>query len=278
MFSFLICLVSVTVSSVISRILIDKYRINKKFVPSKINKIYLSPDVKLNYKIINIDEKYEGEIKNCIDKFINVICSNFNEDDLGIFYNNINKLKIKKYNFLYSKIFNKNVVGEYFLKRNTIKYLVNETIYHELFHMASSYYKDGVYYFGFYQSNGNKNIGAGLNEGFTEFLAEEYFNVSSSSYNEQVSIIKRLIKVICKDKMISLYLRADLYGLIKELEKYSTYDEIMRFISNTDFMLSDSYKESNDCIKKKNNDEIEMFLKNISLNKKNNNKIYKKTI
>ena len=48
----------------------------------------------------------------------------------------------------------------------------------------------------------------------------------------------RLEEIVGRRTMESLYLNADLLGLINELSKYTNVDDIMKFISDTDFIIN----------------------------------------
>lgn len=173
---------------------------------------------------------------------------NFKNEDLINFYNNINTLKVSYSKFKLKKfIFRTNTTGCYNIKNNLITVDENDTskkLFHELFHMSSSIYKNGLIYSGFYQTSlktGLPNLGIGLNEGYTELLNRRYFvgnNNVVNSYEYEVFIAGRLEHIIGKEKMGSLYLNANLPGLIQELNKYSTEEEIMEFLSITDFILN----------------------------------------
>ena len=99
-------------------------------------------------------------------------------EDLTILINNINTLKIHCKSFkILNLIFNTNYAGEYDTITNTININdeeIKKDIFHELLHMASSFYKNGVVFSGFSQLRFS-SIGDGLNEGYTELLCRRYF-------------------------------------------------------------------------------------------------------
>ena len=98
-----------------------------------------------------------------------------------------------------------NAIGIYNARNNKISFVngVNSnTIFHELFHMASSYLdkENKILYGGFYQSSKGLNIGRGLDEGYTELLANRYSNASDSLCYicEKILLAKKKCKVyIC---------------------------------------------------------------------------------
>ena len=59
-------------------------------------------------------------------------------------------------------------------------------------------------------------------------------------------MLKKLEKIVGKEKMLSLYLNANLFGLINELKQYTAEEEIMCFIKNTNFIYKYLDKEKAD--------------------------------
>lgn len=185
--------------------------------------------------------------------FIDVLEKNFLPSDLVNFYNNINSLRIGR---IEKKSIYNDSSGVYYSCLNYIKiknHLIY-SIYHELFHMASTKIINGVIYSGFYIVDDKKMIGLGLNEGYTELIANRYFSNSRTSrllknnydykydldeaYSLQVLIASKIEEIVGKNKMESLYLTANLHGLIKELEQYTSREQIDKFLSNMDFLHS----------------------------------------
>ena len=141
-------------------------------------------------KIIRINNEIDiNKIKKkpFFDKIINfhdVLSNNFKENDLNNFYNNINNLKIYEKSFkLINFVLGKGREGLYEPVKNKLciskECKDDTTLYHELFHMSSSFVKDKLICSGFAQMNSksnNKTIGVGINEGYTELLTSRYFN------------------------------------------------------------------------------------------------------
>ena len=223
------------------------YTLRKDYRPKNITQVALPPELKEDYDSINILDIYKKDFGETIIKFATTLINRFPPEVLTNFYNNINTLKTKEGTFVIRNFLVGNkAVGRYDPKRNTIKIDgENEdiTIFHELFHMASSIYKDGIEYSGFCQINKKMgtNIGVGINEGYTELLAERYFGERdtriTNSYQYQKFIVKQLEKIVGEEKMESLYFNSNLKGLIEELSQYDSEEEIMKFISNTDFLV-----------------------------------------
>lgn len=110
---------------------------------------------------------------------------------------------------------------------------------HELMHAASSYNYNGQRGCGFHQ----KAAGLGLNEGYTELIAQRYFFKdqplwSSPMYQYQKAIAEITELIVGKERMQELYFQADLKGLISELSKYQEEDKVKQFILDLDTLLN----------------------------------------
>ena len=227
---------------------IDTYKLHRDYKPKNISKVTLPPELTSEYSEIDINKIVATKYGESIVKFADVVINNFSAEDLTNFYNNINDLKTRSKKFsIQNLILRSKTAGQYDPKKNEITIdddTAETTIYHELFHMASSTYKDGIRYSGFYQVSlkpGVASLGQGLNEGYTELLSQRYFTPDSSvtgAYEYQVFIAEKLEQIIGKEKMQSLYLNSNLKGLIDELKQYVSEEEIMKFISNTDFLVN----------------------------------------
>lgn len=227
---------------------IATYNLHRDYKPKNISKVTLPPELTSEYSEIDINKIVATKYGESIVKFANVVINNFSAEDLTNFYNNINELKTKSKKFgIQNLILRSKTAGKYDPKKNEIKIdddTAETTIYHELFHMASSTYKDGIRYSGFHQASlksGITSLGKGINEGYTELLSQRYFMPDSSvsgAYEYQVDIAETLEQIIGKEKMQSLYLNSNLKGLIDELKQYVSEEEIMKFISNTDFLVN----------------------------------------
>ncbi len=250
---------------------VKPYNICKDYKPISISKITIPPKLNNESFDFNIKELMEIKYKDALLKFNEVMTTNFKDKDLYNYYNNIRSLNIKEKKFTIENfIFRSIISGSYNSRKNEIC-IISEgkelTLYHELFHMASSRYKNRVKYSGFHQSSikmGIFSFGEGINEGYTELLSKRYFKndiLVSDSYEYLTFVAEKLEEIIGKDKMQSLYLNSNLKGLINELEKYIKEDEIMIFISDTDFLVNHL-----DDIKVKTNekDRINKCLKNVN--------------
>lgn len=229
-----------------SGVLYKTYSLKKKFRP-KITKVELPTQLIRKYQKVDMDKIIRVEYGKSLVKFTKVLIDKFKEEDLILFYNNINELIIKIKNFkLENFILTTNNDGKYVTKKNEITIDKNShflTIFHELFHMASSFYNEIMECSGFNYYNKKLKVGygEGLNEGYTQTLTERYFGKVDDGvqiYFYESNVAKKLEEIIGQDKMESLYLRANLRGLIDELIKYESEENIMTFICHLDFVNS----------------------------------------
>ena len=186
--------------------------------------------------------------------FANTVKENIPEINLAIFLNNLNTLgtSIKSFG-VSNRIFNRSTAGQYDPKKNAIelsKDTYNLTINHELFHASTTIIDKStrMIYCGFQQiSNKNTQIGEGLNEGYTQYLAEKYFGNNNSlitAYVYEKRIAETLEIIVGKEQMQLFYFNANLSGLVEYLKKYAPEDEIYKFINTLDFLhehMGDKY-------------------------------------
>ena len=167
--------------------------------------------------------------------------------EFPLFFNNLKDLLIINYNFSKNKSVTSITLGGYHSEKNYLllnEKEVNKIIFHELFHVASSCNikndNDIITFCGFHQEKNDKGIGLGLNEGYTEVLVKRYFPdfETINAYKTEVVIAKSLELIIGQELMEDFYFTANLQGLIKELTKYISLDEIMDFITKFDFLHS----------------------------------------
>lgn len=202
------------------------------------NNIVLTPR-EIKRKIEKV--KYSDYIMN----FYKTLSRNFALLDMSLFSRNIAGLNIIHHGFAYEKIFkHSHLSGEYLPLGNTIKinkHRVNDSIYHELFHMASTYCsKDEVIHSGFSVQSPvglySVLIGVGFTEGYTEVLNKRYFQDETYDYSYQLQAEISFLteQLIGRKKMESLYINADLKGFVQEFSKYADVNQIINFIRMVD--------------------------------------------
>lgn len=172
-----------------------------------------------------------------LNRFLDTMNKNFDKEDLKNLYDNIIWVLLKK------KFTLKNH-GDYNLIENVIRGNKEDVITHELFHLSSNPYDETDDHCGFSYTIDDYLIGVGLNEGYTELLNRRYFDSRiETSYGNQIITSEYLEKIVGQKNMEKLYLNANLHGLIKELKKYYSLQEIERFIIAVDFTEQYDYKK-----------------------------------
>lgn len=219
-------------------------------------KVFITPEIeKKNGKVEGII--CEEFFRDSVIDFVKVVTENFDEKNLINLYNNASNLVVVK-----DKMFFMNLVSgtKYYgyYSNSAIGYKEIHSrdigsVYHELFHMMSSTYYNGVFYDGFQQSNDKFDIGGGLNEGYTELLTQRYFGDKKKrkSYPLEMNFASMLEKVIGKDKMENAYMNCDLPSIISELKQYESEENVMSFITNLDFFNKYFYERNVSMVKHK---------------------------
>lgn len=192
--------------------------------------------------------------------FVETITQNIPHADFTYLYHNLENLEIvqKKLNMYSSD----GVEEAYIVRRNKIVIYYDyddnddicfETFYHELFHVASTFCdkEKNQMLSGFSQGiiGETNQIGTGINEGYTQLLAERYFGQGNEIHPLEASIAKRLEQIIGKFNMESMYFKANLSGFVCELKKFETEETIMNFISKVDFLNHHLYDEKVNTLK-----------------------------
>jgi len=222
-----------------------KYKLHREFNAKTITPINLTPEIIKKYSEIDKEKLLQQKFGDSIINFATTIIDKIPNVDLKLLYNNLNSLttSTKNYN-LDNLIFRTRTEAEYVARENSIKLIENNynlTIDHELFHASSTFYRkeDGMIFSGFNQILGIKNIGNGINEGYTQLLTERYFGENKDilpAYKYEKLIAEKLEMIIGKEKMEQLYFSANLYGLVQELAQYEDENTVLNFINDLDFL------------------------------------------
>lgn len=237
----------------------NRNSINKiKETPSFENKNYVMP---------------ENKLKKYLANFIETLQKKFDAEDLSFLFNNISSLKLKvlENNKLRSILF-PNEAAYYDISKNCIVFgkekYIEMSIYHELFHMASTVYTKESKFSGFSQSIEKllNHFGVGFTEGYTDLLANRYFNITIA-YDIEAEISKQIENIVGRKVMEKLYLRADLKSLVSELSEYSSLEEINDFINNVDMICLNKFVNKNKVLMSLTANKILGFIYNISMNK-----------
>ena len=227
-----------------------KQFIQKNIHNSKIEKtIYAKLSSEEKEKILIISNKLKKQ-RWQLNNFFKILLQNTDEKNLRHFSNNIQTLKIyrKPTNILTMLVQNKNTAAEYIQSKNCIIMYINSdnALYHELLHMSSSSEKRASP--GFHRILHSRNIniypgldityneiGRGINEGYTELLNNRLFKNRSTSYI-RLQKIAHLIELFFQDKkeMENYYYNDNIEGIIYELNKYMSLEEIIELLIDID--------------------------------------------
>lgn len=215
-----------------------KYRLNKienYFVSYNFDKIKLLTEN--TRKIENKRVIYNKKIKETLHTFHDVLKNKLPEENLYNFYNNINGLKVFINRTFFNKFFSSSGIYKYNKNYIFLNEITDECIYHELLHLSSNRFDENNAncYCGFMFCDKNSSIGYGINEGYTEYLTQKFFDVKQKSYIFETLVAHYLEQIIGEDKMQKFYFNGDLYGLYKELLKYSKEFQIKNFINRLDY-------------------------------------------
>ncbi len=216
-----------------------------------------------NFSLVDYPESL-GEYRQEVMHFVETLQKNLTEDQLTRTYNNIKNLRIDENALLHLY----RICGLYRASNNTITMSTQKVnlpfgiklyffsdidkslmSYHELFHMASTTYKGDEYFMGFSQ----RNIGDGINEGYTDLLVARYFSNYSKNigYKLEANFASLTEQIIGQEKMTDAYFKSDLLTLITELENYTDREKARQYLSDLDivtafrrkqFLLTDSDK------------------------------------
>lgn len=216
------------------------YQLYKDLKIKDLSKVYLPEQVIAQHNSIEINKSIDEKLQATIMNFASTLSKCFDISDLNNFYNNIKTLTVDNKDFKINSKMQQHTIASYNVLNNKINIGNEQAIYHELFHLASS---QSIDLFncrsGFFQASKGFSIGRGINEGYTELLTDRYFpneKKDGLSYPYESLIMEQLELIVNPSKMSSFYLQANLLGLINELNKYTTKEEIAKFLTYMDFV------------------------------------------
>ena len=187
------------------------------------------------------DVKEINEFIDALSKDKTIDLSNFKEKlkSLKVYYCSIREMiKISSdlcfadacYNYAYNQI-------------NYTDISINfRSLYHELFHMASTVIEDNTIFNGYLEETVEnlesfKTIserGRGLNEGYTELLSERYFN-SATQYDLERLFVKQLEKIVGAEFLKEHYFKSHgIDALIEKLSEYTNEEQALHLIELLD--------------------------------------------
>lgn len=116
------------------------------------------------------------------------------------------------------------------------------SLYHELFHMASTVIEGNTIFNGYLEEtvedlehfNTISERGRGLNEGYTELLSERYFN-SATQYDLERLFVKQLEKIVGAEFLKEYYFKPHgIDALIEKLSEYINKEQALHLIELLD--------------------------------------------
>lgn len=198
---------------------------------------------------LDLDKIETSKYKKEIFSFVLFLTNRYPKEILINFYNNFNTLCLKK--SIVSILIGAS--GTYDPGKNCLTETTKSVIIHELFHMASSFYdkntisaRSGFYQYTIPNSKNSyklRKIGRGLNEGYTQLMTMKYFSKKekvAKAYPFETNIASILEMIVGEDNMEKLYFKADLMGLVNELQNYASKENIMTFIYYMDIINKSS--------------------------------------
>lgn len=217
------------------------YDLKKDFNAKKVEIVDFPRDIVESSNKVNTN-KLNSLNEKQIKEFVSVLTKNTKKKNLKLMNNNLKTLNIKRGSFFFHKVFANDAVASYNPNNNTIKLSRKEyddAIYHELFHLASAYFnkEKKISFCGFSITyNNGKYIGNGINEGYTQLLTNRFFDDKIPCYILEQKCAYIIEAIVGKEKMMDLYLNANLSGLVNELSKYSSKEAAHNFIKNLDLL------------------------------------------
>lgn len=114
-------------------------------------------------------------------------------------------------------------------------------LYHELFHVISTYHSENADTIrsGFHHWQKNKqDIGFGLNEGYTEYMTVKCFGANKPHGYENEFHYASLIEILVgEQEMFHFYLNSNLDGLIDKMSMYNSKEKVINFLENLDLFI-----------------------------------------
>ncbi len=141
-YALLVKIINPIILYYISDTSIKSYRLHKDSKFKNNTTVMLPPDVIRKHSEIDKERLLKQKFNDSIINFASVIIEKIPNDNLALFYNNLNSLTVNTQNFKYRNLFlGKGTQGYYNSKSNKIVLQENNyslTIDHELLHMSSS--------------------------------------------------------------------------------------------------------------------------------------------
>lgn len=135
------------------------------------------------------------------------------------------------------------------------------SIEHELFHFSSDKTGNDITNIGFWYDDGTHKLGFGINEGYTEYLNEKYFNHHIPGYYDYFMLIaQRVSEVFGEKKINNIYFNGSINDLIELLAEETSLERATKFINEMDEAVYSYY----DFIKSGDNEKYQTYFEKIT--------------
>lgn len=196
-------------------------------------------DSKMTNEEQNLLKQIDEDYRKAVEIFLIRLCKKIPHFDRTILLNNLETLKFKDA-YIFNFLIDASATYSYFKNEIELNKLeMYDSIFHELFHTSTYQECDDFDAIGFCKMFTFLEMGNALNEGYTEYLTEKYFKEYDVSevYELEIIFVSFIEHIVGRRTMETLYSKADLEGLIRELSKYNDRDSIIKFIKNMDYIL-----------------------------------------
>lgn len=212
-----------------------KYAIKRE---SKYERIILPPDFAEIKSLYDYDLKVNKKFKEQINEFRRVLYTKLPHAQTALIDQNLSSLTIKDYTIIRRLFgfcyFVWMIEASFISSKNQINLYKNEknVLFHELFHVCSTIKYDNFILTGFFQgsNDSDETIGMALNEGYTQVLLERYFIDEEESYEYETFVASIIEKIVGQKETEKAYFSADLYNLVKMVEKYESNHSFVSFL------------------------------------------------
>lgn len=216
-----------------------------------------------------------------VSRFVEILEQDFSHCDLQSLYKNIQTLKIverdKSIGDRLEEILTLRgeAAGSYSPRKNKITTYseknYNEllgTKVHELVHFATTRKVGNATLCGFSISKNKILFGDGLNEGYTEWFTQRYLlKEKGGSYKELQSVAALIEEIIGPEKMQQYFFTNNLNGLVNDMEKYTTRQNVLALLEKMDRIKKWGGKPGGKTYREKLAREARVDLANIILTK-----------
>ena len=215
------------------------YKIQRKEMKERVKECFYA--YRRDRKVEEVEDYSRfGKLETTIRNFVSTFKESFPQSAYTSMLYLLNNLTIEEEEWEVPRRIAKVSLGQYDSRTNTItlrRYSdrringnLEETLIHELMHMASTRKIREGYVTGFEIPD---VIGYGLSEGYTQYLTEKYFTKGSlytETNDDRVFFAKGIENIIGADKMEAFFFDGNIGEVIRELSKYSSREDVMKLL------------------------------------------------